>query len=129
MKRSLVEPEHPQLSIARQCRVLGLARASRYYAPGGEGETNLRLMGLIDEQYTRTPFYGVPRMTAWLRAQGERVNEKRVRRLMRKMGIQAIYQKPHLSQPAPGQRIYPYLLRNVAITRVNQVWSKVLPIV
>lgn len=123
MKRSLVEPEHPQLSIARQCRVLGLARASRYYAPGGEGETNLRLMGLIDEQYTRTPFYGVPRMTAWLRAQGERVNEKRVRRLMRKMGIQAIYQKPHLSQPAPGQRIYPYLLRNVAITRVNQVWS------
>ena len=80
-------------------------------------------MGLIDEQYTRTPFYGVPRMTAWLRQQGEHVNEKRVRRLMRKMGIAALYQPPHLSQPGPGHRIYPYLLRNVAITRVNQVWS------
>lgn len=80
-------------------------------------------MGLIDDQYTRTPFYGVPRMTAWLRQQGERVNEKRVRRLMRKMGIAALYQKPRLSQPAAGHRIYPYLLRNVVITRVNQVWS------
>jgi putative transposase len=111
------------LSITRQCQLVGLSRASRYYEPGGEGETNFRLMRLIDEQYTRTPFYGVPRMTAWLRRQGEQVNEKRVRRLMRKMGIAAVYQKPRLSEPAPGHRIYPYLLRNVPITRVNQVWS------
>ncbi len=119
----MIEPGHPRLSIVRQCHLLGLARATRYYEPGGEGERNFRLMGLIDEQYTRTPFYGVPRMTAWLRTQGERVNEKRVRRLMRKMGIAALYQKPRLSQPAAGHRIYPYLLRNVVITRVNQVWS------
>ena len=119
----MIEPGHPRLSITRQCHLIGLARATRYYEPGGEGERNFRLMGLIDEQYTRTPFYGVPRMTAWLRTQGERVNKKRVRRLMRKMGIAALYQKPRLSQPAPGHRVYPYLLRNVAITRVNQVWS------
>src|SRR5260370_30404830 len=93
-----MELGHPRLSIVRQCQLLGLARATRYYEPGGEGERNFRLMGLIDEQYTRTPFYGVPRMTAWLGTQGERVNEKRVRRLMLKMGISALYQKPRLSR-------------------------------
>jgi putative transposase len=111
------------LSIVRQCQLLGLARATWYYEPQGESEQNLRLLGLLDEQYTRTPFYGVPRMTEWLRTQGERVNEKRVRRLLRKLGLEAVYQKPRLSEPAAGQRIFPYLLRNVAITRVNQVWS------
>ena len=103
--------------------MLGLARTTWYYQPRGESERNLRLLNLLDEQYTRTPFYGVPRMTAWLGTQGERVNEKRVRRLLRKLGLTALYQKPRLSQPASGHQIYPYRLRNVAITRVNQVWS------
>jgi len=80
-------------------------------------------MRLLDEQYTRTPFYGVPKMTEWLRSQGEVVNEKRVRRLLRELGLEAVYPKSRLSKPAVGHRIYPYLLRNVAVTRVNQVWS------
>ena len=80
-------------------------------------------MNLLDEQYTRTPFYGVPRMTAWLKQQGKAVNEKRVRRLLRKMGIEAIYAKRQLSQKALGAQIYPYLLRGVAIKRIDQVWS------
>ncbi len=79
-------------------------------------------MRLIDEQYTRTPFYGVPRMTAWLRNQGHAINPKRVRRLMRLMDLAAIYPRPRLSQPAPEHRIYPYLLRKIAIEHVNQVW-------
>jgi putative transposase len=80
-------------------------------------------MRLLDEQYTRTPFYGVRRMTYWLSAQGYRVNVKRVRRLLRQMGLEAIYPKPRLSQPAPGHRIYPYRLRGVKIERANQVWA------
>jgi putative transposase len=80
-------------------------------------------MRLLDEQYTRTPFYGVPKMTEWLRGQGEVVNEKRVRRLLRELGLEAVYPKARLSKPAVGHRIYPYLLRNLAVTRVNQVWS------
>jgi putative transposase len=119
----VLEPDHPQLSITRQCQLLGLARATWYYQPRDESERNLRLLNLLDEQYTRTPFYGVPRMTAWLATQGERVNEKRVRRLLRLLGLTAMYPKPRLSQAVAGHRIYPYLLRNVAITRVNQVWS------
>jgi putative transposase len=119
----LVELAHPEISLGRQCELLGLARSSLYYRERGEDERNLRLLRLLDEQYTRTPFYGVRRMTAWLCAQGERVNEKRVRRLLRVLGLAAIYPKPRLSEAAPGHRIYPYLLRNVAITRVNQVWS------
>lgn len=80
-------------------------------------------MRLLDEQYTRTPFYGVRRMTAWLQRQGELVNEKRVRRLLRMMGLLALYPGPKTSQPAPGHRIYPYLLREVAITHPDFVWS------
>lgn len=80
-------------------------------------------MRRIDEQYTRTPFYGIPRMTAWLRSQGYGINHKRVERLMQVMGIQAIYPKPHLSQNNPEHRVYPYLLRGVSVERVNQVWS------
>jgi putative transposase len=111
------------LSVRRQCVLLGLARASYYYQAGAESRENLRLMRLLDEQYTRTPFYGIRRMTVWLNAQGERVNHKRVQRLLRVMGLETIYQKPRLSVSAPGQRIYPYLLRGVPITHVNQVWS------
>jgi putative transposase len=122
-KRALVEPEHPQLSLRRQCALLGLARCGLYYQPVSESGENVHLMRLLDEQYTATPFYGIRRMTAWLRHQGYAVNHKRVGRLMRQMGLAAIYPKPRLSQPAEGHVIYPYLLRGVRITRVNQVWS------
>lgn len=81
------------------------------------------LMRLLDEQYTRTPFYGIRRMTAWLETQGYQINHKRVARLLRLMGLEAIYQKPRLSQPSTGQQIYPYLLRGLKIERSNQVWS------
>ncbi len=101
----------------------GVSRAGLYYEPEPETAENLRLMRLIDEQYTRTPFYGVRKMNWWLGEQGYAVNPKRVRRLMRKMGLEAIYRKPRLSMPAPGHRIYPYLLRGVKIERPNQVWS------
>jgi putative transposase len=88
-----------------------------------ESAYNLLLMRLHDEQYTRTPFYGVLKMTAWLREQRHLVNKKRVRRLLRLMGLEAIYPKPRLSLAAPGHQIYPYLLRGVKVERVNQVWS------
>ena len=114
---------HQQISVRRQCQLLGLNRTSLYYEPQAETVENLELMRLLDEQYTRCPFYGVRRMTAWLEQQGHTVNEKRVRRLLRKMGLLAVYPKPSLSQPTAGAQVYPYLLRGVAIERVNQVWS------
>ena len=109
--------------MRRQCQLSGLSRAGLYYEPHGESPENLDLMRLLDEQYTKTPFFGVIKMTEMLRQQGHEVNPKRVRRLLRKMGLEAIYPKPRLSDPAPGHRIYPYLLRGVTITRPNQVWS------
>jgi putative transposase len=122
-KRQLVEPDNDSISVCRQCELIGLARASFYYEPAGDGAENLLLMRLLDEQYTRTPFYGVLKMTAWLRENGHAVNCKRVRRLLRLMGLEAIYPKPRLSLASPGHQIYPYLLRGVKVTRVNQVWS------
>jgi putative transposase len=121
--RALVEPDHPELSIRRQCELLGLPRSSLYYEPAGETDENLRLMRLLDREYTAHPFYGSRRMTAWLRRQGEGVNRKRVQRLMGLMGLEAIYPKPRLSVAAPGQRKYPYLLRDVVVDRPDQVWS------
>lgn len=103
--------------------MLGLHRSKLYYEPEPESEENLALMRLLDEQYTETPFYGVERMTAWLRREGYKVNPKRIRRLLRKMGLWAIYPGPKTSQSTPDHRIYPYLLRNVPIRSVNQVWS------
>jgi len=111
------------LSIVRQCRLTGLSRSGLYYEPRGESELNLELMRLLDEQYRRTPFFGVIKMTDALSKRGYTVNPKRVRRLLRQMGLEAIYPKPNLSAPAPGHRIYPYRLRNVVITHPNQVWS------
>jgi len=112
------------LSIVRQCELSGLARSSFYYTPAGDSAEDLELMRRIDEQYTRTPFYGSRRMTFALNHHGKtKVNRKRVQRLMQRMGLEAIYPKPKLSKPAPGHRIYPYLLRNVKIERPNQVWS------
>jgi len=120
---ALIEPEHPDLSVRRQCELLGVNRSTLYYVPATESPLNLELMQLIDKQYMRTPFYGWPRMTVYVRKQGYLVNHKRIQRLMQKMGIQAIYPKPSLSKGHPGHKIYPYLLRDVAITRQNQVWS------
>jgi putative transposase len=122
-KRALIEPAHPQISIERQCELLGLPRATYYYHSQGESPENLQLMRLLDEQYTRTPYYGGRRMTAWLRSQGYPVNHKRIARLLRTMGLETIYPKPCTSQTHPMHRIYPYVLRGVPITRVNQVWS------
>jgi putative transposase len=111
------------LSVRRQCELLGLCRASLYYEPAAETADNLRLMRLIDREYTADPFLGSRRMTAWLATQGEEVNRKRVQRLMRLMGLEAIYPKPKLSAPGRGHRIYPYLLRDVQVVRPDQVWS------
>lgn len=119
----LIENQNEQISVFRQCELLGLSRASLYYKARPESEENLLLMRLLDELYTRCPFYGVKRMTAWLETQGRGVNEKRVRRLLREMGLEAQYPKPRLSQAKIENRIYPYLLRGVLIERVNQVWS------
>jgi putative transposase len=111
------------LSVRRQCELLGLSRSSLYYQPGRGTAEDLRLMRKIDEQYTACPFYGSRRMTAWLTDQGEEVNRKRVQRLMRTMGLEAIYPKPRLSLAGKGHRIYPYLLRGVTVERADQVWS------
>lgn len=121
----LIEPEHPHLSIRRQCELVGLNRSTYYYLPAAESEYNLHLMRLIDEQYTKTPFYGYRRMTAHLRHPPHacQVNPKRVRRLMDLMGLQAIYPKPRTSVAGEGHKVYPYLLRHLPITRPNQVWS------
>jgi putative transposase len=123
LKRALVEAGHPHLSVSRQCELLGLARSSFYYEPAIETAENLALMRLIDEHYTACPFYGSRRWTAWLQRQGHQVNRKRVQRLMRLMGIEAIYPKPNLSAPDRQHKVYPYLLRDVPIARPDQVWS------
>jgi putative transposase len=122
-KKKLIEAEHGEISINRQCELLGLARSSFYYEPRPETAENLRLMRMLDLQYTATPFYGVRRMTAYLNSQGEEVNHKRVRRMMREMGLEAIYPKPKLSVAGDNIRRYPYLLRERQITAPNQVWS------
>lgn len=121
-RRSWVEPS-PDYSVRRQCRLAGVPRSGIYYESARETAENLLLMRLIDEQYMRHPEFGSPRMTDWLRDEGHEVNRKRVSRLMQRMGLQAITPGPHTSKPAPGHKIYPYLLRNVDIERVNQVWS------
>lgn len=122
-KRALIETEVEGVSVTRQCELLGLARSSLYHKPCGESPENLALMRLIDTQYLKTPTYGVPRMTAQLRRDGWPVNPKRVRRLMRRMNLEAIYPKPRLSAPNPEHRVFPYLLRDLDIDRPNQVWA------
>lgn len=119
----MIEPDHRSLSIRRQCELVGLNRASYYYELAAETAENLYLMRLIDEEYMRHPFLGSRRMTAYLRRQGYRVNRKRTQRLMRLMGIEALYPKPKLSKAHPEHKVYPYLLRNLVITTPNQVWS------
>lgn len=119
----MIEPRHPKLSIRRQCKLIGLNRASYYQRASGESELNLKVMKAIDEEYTSKPFYGYRKMMLQLRKRGYPVNHKRVARLMRLMGLQAIYSAPKTSIPDQQHKKYPYLLRNLKITRPNQVWS------
>jgi putative transposase len=111
------------LSVCQQCALLGLSRSSYYYEPATETAANLALMALIDQEYTAHPFQGSRRLTTWLRGEGHAVNRKRVQRLMRLMGLEAVYPKPRLSVAGAGHKVYPYLLRNVTIERPDQVWS------
>jgi putative transposase len=123
-KRQMIEVNHSDISITRQCELLDLARSSLYYKPIEADAYELFLMKLIDQQYTATPFYGIRKMTAWLRQQGEVVNHKRVARLMKKMEIEAIYPKPKTTIGAMHQsQRYPYLLKGKVIDAPNQVWS------
>jgi putative transposase len=119
----MIDLSHPHLSIRRQCELIGLNRSTFYGAPATASPFNLQLMRLLDAQYTQTPFYGWPRMTAHLRRLGWPINHKRVQRLMQQMGLQAIYPKPRTSMATLDHKIYPYLLGAVEITRPNQVWS------
>lgn len=122
-RRRLIDPTHTQISIRRQCELVGLNRSTYYLEPAGESPFNMMLMRLIDEQYMKTPFYGYLKITAWLRRQNHLVNKKRVARLMRLMGLQAVFPRQKTTIPAPGHKVYPYLLRGFTITRPNQVWS------
>jgi len=114
-------PKRP--SVARQCVLLGLSRSSVYRRPKAVAMDDLALMRVLDEQYLRTPFYGSRRMAVHLRRLGHSVNRKRVRRLMRQMGLEAIYRRPRTTVPHPEHKVYPYLLRGMAVTRPNQVWA------
>ena len=122
-RRELVDRQHRSLSIARQCQLMGVSRSSLCYRPKGTSQQDLSLMRELDRQYLETPFYGSRRMKASLDRQGMAVSRKRVQRLMRLMGLRASYRQPRTSQPAPERRVYPYLLRDLTITRANQVWA------
>ena len=118
-----MDQDHPEISVRRQCALLGVNRSGLYYQPLGENEESLTLMRLIDEEYTRHPFLGSRRIREWLCGRGYQVGRNRVQRLMQLMGIEAVYPKPKLSQPGEAHKVYPYLLNGVEVTRVNQVWS------
>lgn len=122
-RRPLIEPSHPNISIVRQCALLGVQRSTYYYEPTPDDPATVALMHAIDAIYTHLPYYGSPRITAQLRRDGVLTNHKRVERLMRNMGLQAMYPKPRTSQPHPAHPVYPYLLRGIAITRPNHVWG------
>ena len=119
----MIDPAEKKLSVSRQCRMLGICRSSRYYQSRRIQSDDLNLMRLIDEQYLKTPSWGSRSMRNHLRRRGYKINRKRVQRLMRLMGLEAIYPKPRTSRPHPGHKVYPYLLRNLKIDRPNQVWA------
>ena len=123
-KIAMIDPNHGQLSIVRQCELLNFSRATYYRNTdwAGESEENLNLMRLIDEEYTRHPFYGTRKMCDYLRRNGHKVNRKRIQRLMRKMGIKSVAPGPNTSKPSPEHKVYPYLLKGLLIDRANQVW-------
>jgi len=118
----MIDRGRPKLSVSRQCGLVGVSRSSLYYRPVGASLEDLDIMAKMDRQYLKTPFYGSRRMRVWLRCQGHKVNRKRVRRLMRLMGLETVYRRPNTSKPSPEHRTYPYLLRGLQVTRVNQVW-------
>ena len=118
----MVEPEHPKLSVSRQCSLVGISRSAFYAPTKGESPLNLSLMRLIDTQFLETPWYGSRQMARHLRREGYVVGRKRVRRLMAKMGLSAVYQKPRTTVPHPEHRTWPYLLRTLVIDRPDQVW-------
>jgi putative transposase len=122
-RRALLDPDHGKLSIRHQCKLLGVARSSVYRQRQPPSDDDLAVMRRFDELFTAWPFLGSRRMAAMLRAEGHRINRKRVQRLMRTMGIAALGPKPRTTKPAPGHKIFPYLLRGVAIDRPNQVWA------
>ncbi len=121
-RRELIGPAHSALSIVRQCELMSISRSGFYYQPAGETPLNLALMRLIDEQFLETPWYGTRQMVRHLRRQGHDIGRKRVRRLMRLMGLAAIYQRRRTTMPHPEHRVHPYLLRGLLIERPNQVW-------
>jgi putative transposase len=121
-RKAMIVRDHPELSLSRQCQILAISRSSFYYAPLGESPENLALMRRIDELFLRYPFYGSRQMVRQLRRDGVRAGRHRVRRLMRLMGLEAIYQAPRTSTPQPDHRVYPYLLRDVVVSRPDQVW-------
>src|SRR5215470_13706680 len=121
-RRGLLQRDYESLSIRRQCQLLSVARSSVYRPPRPANDNDLELMRRIDQLFTTWPFLGSRRMTAMLRTEGHAINRKRVQRLMRKMGIAALGPKPRTTKPAPGNKIFPYLLRGVAVERPNQVW-------
>jgi putative transposase len=122
-RRALIDRNHPEISINRQCDLLEVSKGALYYQAVSIDPYTLSLMDLIDEQHTSTPFYGSRRLTAYLNARGHEINRKRVQRLMRLMRIEAIYPKPKLSRRNENHKIYPYLLRGVNIERPDHVWS------
>ncbi len=121
-RKAMILRDRPDLSLSRQCRLLSISRSSFYYAPKGESPLSLALMRRIDELFLKYPFYGSRQMARQLRREGIRVGRHRVRRLMRLMGLEAIYQAPRTSEPHPAHRIYPYLLKGMVIDRPNRVW-------
>jgi putative transposase len=121
-RQGLVTPEHPALSVVRQCALLAISRSGFYYEVVGDSEANLALMRLIDQQFLETPFYGSRQMMRHLQRMGHIVGRHRVRRLMHRMGLAAVYQRPRTSVPHPAHRVFPYLLRDLMIDRPNQVW-------
>ena len=130
-RRDLIEPEHPGLSIVRQCELLSVSRSGFYHRPAGETAENLALMRLIDAQFLETSWYGSRQMARHLRREGHVVGRKRVRRLMALMGLVPVYQRPRTTVPNPAKplglrrehRVWPYLLRDVVVDRPNQVWA------
>jgi putative transposase len=122
-RRALVDRDNAQLSIRRQCELLGVARSGVYRRPRPANDNDPVLMRRIDELFTAWPFLGSRRLMALLRAEGHPINRKRVQRLMRRMGIAALGPKPRTTKPAPGHKIFPYLLRGVTVDRPNQVWA------
>ena len=121
-RREMVDRGHPSLPVVRQCTLLGISRSGLYYRRKEPSAEDMSLMKEIDRHYLETPFYGSRRMRAWLEREGRPVKRKRVR-LMRIMGLRAIYRKPKTSRPAPEHRVYPYLLKRAKITRPNHVWT------